>query len=206
MCAKKLKCIRQHLQNLALFPSRTCFKIRCRRVRATSAKSRYCLYCCFPTVLVVMLQCSGVQYTFVCSTGTSVYLQERVQNGNLEQVSTPQVLKTAKLSTIPKSPNLQISRRSSKINLKIRDFHRPPPTPIPPYSNSAYRLSGPCCNGMYISKIRLTLGDIYTLSLGGSRYLQAGKARLDEYQNPSYCTHPRYHVGFSYSQGAQSVG
>ncbi|KAG0641774.1 hypothetical protein HOY80DRAFT_1111223 [Tuber brumale] len=64
------------------------------------------------------------------SSGTSVYLQGRLQNGNLEQVSTPRMLKTAKLSTIPKFPNLQISRRSPKS--QNNGFLRPPPTPIPP--------------------------------------------------------------------------
>jgi len=63
-----------------------------------------------------MPQCSGMGYTFVCSSGTSVYLQERLQNGNLEQVSTPRVLKTAKLSTIPKS---QISRDQEGAEEKI---------------------------------------------------------------------------------------
>jgi len=39
--AKKFKCGRQQLQNLALFPSCTWFTIRSRGVRAPSAKSRY---------------------------------------------------------------------------------------------------------------------------------------------------------------------
>jgi len=82
----------------------------------------YSLHCCFLTVLVVVPRGRGVGYTFVCSSGyhTSVYLQGRLQNGNLEQASTPRVLKTTKPSTIPKSQSPQRSRRD--LNLKIMDF------------------------------------------------------------------------------------
>ena len=41
MLAKKLKCIRQYLQNLIFFPCCTWLTIHSRGVRAASAKPRY---------------------------------------------------------------------------------------------------------------------------------------------------------------------
>ena len=59
MFAKKLKCVRRHLQNLALFSSCTWFTIRARGVRAASAKSRYLVRSAPIIVALFMLR---VQY------------------------------------------------------------------------------------------------------------------------------------------------